>query len=558
VRIGVVITCVALAASCGPPQVDPPDGAPPRVLEVFRADESCARPQMGLQYAKTAELCVRYRLDDGPSTPIAGAVIRFSFVRTGGGDPGTATLSADRATTHSDGVARVRVTAGMEERSFRVRAQAEDGASAEFGVAVSKLEFVRLDVALEGPATVTKRRALLYTDRTCAELPPLPAAPPSLFELGGAGSIGTLTFEALVSRDYAVVGRGEDAANHLAAYGCVDVASALVPPGSQVTLPVPLPSVRATVTGSYDLSSQLTLKPALAQAATAPFDALDRCPLSPAQELLDALAADLGAGALATAIAAKRGPADGMGCRPVMAGASPSLDAQLHTLLTPAGAPALMTSAITADLSQIVASFRLASRFDISDAGREQLIGLHTLGTVTLSKGGAQAVTYDVDAAGRPIVAAPNIALGWDGTSLAIASHDFTLGLPDLWRRAVADLALTPRGISPATPRGLWGAIAGAAQRNAKAGCAAVEDLICTSTGAGGCTGPVATSCANALDDLALPLDAAFDAPPGVDFTLEGQAIAFDSAGDLLVDQLKPGTWSCALAQAAPWSGVRK
>ncbi len=549
---------VWFACGCGPPPVGPYDGGPPRVLEVFKADETCAGAQLGLQYAKSADLCVRYTFDDPAHTPLAGALIRYNFVRTGGGDPGTATLSSDRAETNAQGIARVRVTAGMEERSFRVRANAEDGSTAEFGVAVSKLEFVKLDVALEGPATVTRLRALLYSDRSCSERPAVPAAPPSLFEVNGPGPIGTLKFEALVSRDYAVVGRGEDSAGHLAGYGCVDVAAALVPPGSHTTLPVPLPAVRATVTGNYDLQSTFTVKSTIAQAALAPFNALTRCTYSPAQDLLDATVAHLSSAPLQAAIAGKRGPSDGNGCRPAMAGGMPSLDAQLQTLLTPAASPTLQLGAITADMSQIVASFRLASHLTIGEAGRDALVGDHLLGTVTLSKGGAQAVTYDVGATGRPIVEATNILLGWDGTALDIASHDFTLGLPDLWRRAVGDLALMPRGISPATPHGLWSAMVAAAQRSAKMGCAAVEDLICTVTGAGSCIGVVSPACTTALDDLAMPLDAVFAAPPGIDFTLAGQAIAFDSAGDLVIDQLKPGTWSCALAQSAPWSGVRK
>ena len=57
---------------------------------------------------------------------------------------------------------------------------------------------------------------------------------------GPGGTTGTIAFLSLLSRDYAVMGRAEDASGHLLAFGCADVGAGLLPPGFSATLPLPL------------------------------------------------------------------------------------------------------------------------------------------------------------------------------------------------------------------------------------------------------------------------------------------------------------------------------
>src|SRR6185503_10457463 len=158
-------------------------------------------------------------------------------------------------------------------------------------------------------------------------------------EPGPGGTTGTIAFLSLLSRDYAVMGRAEDASGHLLAFGCADVGAGLLPPGASATLPLPLEVVQASPLGSFELASQLPLAPAVVAPSTAPLEALTACPASPGQNLLDRIEPQLSA-ALVTAIELHRGAVDAMGCRPTqLAGGAPSLDAQLEALLTIAGSP---------------------------------------------------------------------------------------------------------------------------------------------------------------------------------------------------------------------------
>lgn len=527
-----------------------PDGGPPPRLEVLDPPGS----QIGLRYAQGIDLRVRLVLDDAARTPVPKQIVRFAIF----GDPAGSTLATDRGVTDDAGVASVRLQAGSEESAFRVRASGPTAGTppVEFGVAVSRLEFVHLDVPLtwEGAARL---RAMLHTSPTCAELGPA-QAPPPFREQAQAGEEATLKLMNLLQRDYAIAARAEDESGRPLAWGCVDVGQALVPPGTTLTVPVPLAGVEPSVPGRYELVTALTLPDAAVEARTGAWDELARCAQAPAQGLLDEIAAAVPA-AVKAAIAARRGPADAMGCRPPMAGAQASLDASLQALLTPAGSPGRELPEIAADVLAMARAAELTSILVVTAGGPETLVGEHALESLTLKAAPGRSVSYDVPAAGLPLVVARNVAVTAAGPKLTIGAHAFTLGLPRFLERAVTDVAIAPRlpAVMPPTAEGLMTAVVAAAARSGTTGCAAVEDLICTTTGTTGCAGAVAPACTAGVGHLATALEVAFDWASGEDLTLSGAATIKTVTQELEADTLDPGSWTTPLAESAPFTGRR-
>jgi hypothetical protein len=533
------------------------DGGPARVLEVVDTDHGGPGAQIGLHYGDTIDLKVSYHLADANDTPIPGATVTFAIFD----DPGGSTLASDHAVTDSGGLASVKLTAGAEEKSFRVRAHAPDAPDALFGVSVSSQAFVNIDVLLDdsSQANIATLKALLFVGMPCAQLPQNPSDASALRVLSqSGGATGTLTFLNLLSQSYAIVGEALDNGGRLAASGCVDIAATLVPAGATATLPLPLHPVTLSVTGSFTLATQLTVATAIADAATAPWRALVTCAEAPAQTLLDRIESGVSS-SLAASMESLRGTPDSSGCRPATAGGMSSLDAQLEPLLTASGSPGAQLPSIVADLQTIVASAHLGSTLTIAGAGAGALTGEHALDSVTLATGTAQK-SYAVPATSLPVIDVKDVPLSFASPTLTIGAHGFTLGLPVFWQMALGDLSIASRtpSVQPTTARALLGAVVGAAMHGGKSGCAAVEDLVCTAI-TSGCAGNIAPACTAALDPMAQALDAPFQPPTGIDVTLSGSATASDTNGDLLVDTLSPGNFTTALAQAmsAPFTGTR-
>jgi hypothetical protein len=505
--------------------------------------------QIGLRFGKAIDLRVRLHTDDAAALPLASQTVRFSIF----GDPEGSTLSSDHALTGDDGVASVTLGGGAAEASFRVTASAPRAADAQFDVSVAAGDFVGIEVQLAS-SSATTLRALLYGDQTCAELS---ASSTAARALSGPGPSASLTFLNLLLRDYAVAGRAEDANGRLVAAACVDLDAGLLAAGATATLPLPLQPVRVTALGSYELATTLKIS---APNATTAFHALADCVNYPADALDDALEAALQPSGYAATFAGLRGVKDAMGCRgaiPVGGGTSPSIDQQVHSLLTVTGAPATQLRAIVADLDAIVGSAQLASRLSVTASGATALAGDHLLGSLRLDATGQKSVTYDLVAAGVPIIEAKDVPIAFDGASLSIGSHGFALRLPRLWRRALDELALVPRFPTLSSPslRALLGTIVAAAMHGGKTGCAALGDAACAADAA--CATAVEKACPAALDALAAQLEAGFDPQTGLDLTLRGQAQALDSDGDLAVDRLQMGAWTTPLAVTSSFTGAR-
>jgi hypothetical protein len=531
-----------MACSSTPPN---PDGGPPRVLEIVDPNP----PQLGLQFGMRQGLTVRYRLDDANQTPLSGQTIGFAIF----GDPGGSTLSTDHATSDSDGNAKVQLTTGTQEATFSVRATADGAMPVEFDVAVSANGFVDIAVKLswtDAASPVTAFNAALYIDHTCAQLPPSLSPPPPLrqFPATAVNGAGTILFQNLLSRGYALLARATDGAGHLVAQGCLDLGAAQLPPTVSLTVVVPLTAVQPDLTGDYALSTALTTPKALTDARTAAWLPL-ACSAGLAQELLDGINVRV-SGSLSTAIGSHRGAADAMGCRP-----NTQLDGQLQTAL---GSQAQNAPTLVANLQALLAAATLTSTLSLqgyptSDGTTYE--ASHALVGIALSVGGAPLV-FDYVQAGFPDNVADHIPAGWSGGQLTLGEHALGLALGPLWGRGFAALSLQPLS-STDTPSAWVTAAVAAASSGGKTGCDAVEEVVCTTVGSSGCTGVIAPACTATVTALGASLDASF-APTGGDVLFSGHATTIDSDGDLRIDTLKPGLFSTDLLGDAPFSGMRQ
>jgi hypothetical protein len=531
-----------VTAGCGGGVHAPPDGGPPLALDVMTPPGA----QIGLHYGNTIDLRVRYHEDDAAAAPIAGGTVRFAIF----GDPAGSTLSRDTVTTDVNGVAAVTLTAGQAETpmGFTVQATAFNAATAVFDVNVSKFDFVELDASLTWPAQATLR-ALLYDDKSCAELPASATLPPPSRALSKSNATSaTLQFVNLLSVPYALVGRAEDDSGALLGYGCVDIGAELIPPGSVSTVPVPLAPALPSAAGSYALTSTLVPAPsAYATLVSTWKNFADGCPYGAAQALLDAMG-----------VSSHRDPPLADGCRPT---STTSLDEQLQTLLlTPATAPANALPAVAGDLASIVGTATLTSTLTVTAASDSTWAAEHALASAQLAANATQSKTYDLVAFGEPVIDDKDVGFSDDGMVATIGTHDFTLGWNALWLQAFTDLSLTARvaGLSAPVIPSLVSAIVAPAAHGGKMGCAAVDDLVCVvTTGSGSCA--LTTPCASALAPLAATLSAPFAPSSGIDLTLAGTVMPVDSDGDLVVDMLVGGLWAApGLAASSSFSGTRQ
>ncbi|MDB4969098.1 MAG: hypothetical protein JWN44_4787 [Myxococcales bacterium] len=526
----------AAFGGCGPGDNPPPDGGTPPALDILGSS------QIGLHYGRAMELRVRYHTDDASAAAIGGQTVRFSIF----GDPAGSTLSRDQATTDATGEAAVTLTGGQAEAQFKVEATAANADNVIFDVAVSKLDFVNLEIDLSWPTptTSTTLRALLYDDRSCAALPASPTLPAPFRALSKSNAtFAALGFQNLLSKPYTVVGRAETAGGVLVGYGCVDVGAELVPPGSQAMLPLPLAPAVPSPVGTFVLTSQLLPDPAIAKSLMTRWQQFGFCKYGAASALLDAMG-----------VTAMRDPVDADNCR---LASTTSIDRQLEDLLSaPPTAPARMLDPIVEDLGGVTTSTTLKSRLIVTQSGEHAFSARHILQSATFSTGPSPK-TWDLVAQGLPVIDVANIAVTDEGGKIGIANHQLTLGWTTLWKQAFVDLSLAVRvsGLGSPAVKSLVTAVVLAAARNGKVGCAAVEDLLCSVLG-GACSYQAA--CGAAIDTIAANLDAPFAPASGIDLTLGGSAQSVDADGDLQVDLLTGGSWVAPGLQPSTFSGARQ
>jgi hypothetical protein len=492
---GSLLVLLLMIAACGEVGMPPVDA--PAATLVLASPES----PIGLSYGEQATLLLRYRQRGQPQ---AGVTLRLATDGTAGG----ATLSTASVVTNDRGEASALLTSGASEAAFHVVVSAPLASDLVIDVAVSRYAFGSMAVDVDGTAYTgtTAVRAGLFTDVDCAQLPPTPKLLGALRSLTRPERRSLLVFNTLLRRSYSVIGRAEDSAGHLLAYGCVEVSEQLLSAGVLVPVTVPMRPIYPDPVGSYSLRSELQLPPA----AIAPWSTL-ACATGLGQTLVDALVAALAAPErdLATRITSARGAIDARGCR-IVTSADP--DQSVQTLL--GGNPMGSTmSAVAADTASILSAAVLASRLDVRGATAGGFVADHTVGSITLSTA-ATPVTYPLSDVYLPSVR--DLLLVQDEFDLTVPAHGLSVQLPRLWRRAQQDLVLAPRRLTM-TPSQLWQQAVMAARQGTMTGCDAIEAAICASIAAP-CKGPVATACmlavgavsgklTTSLDDASAPID---------------------------------------------------
>lgn len=525
--------------------------------------------QVGLRYGEAVQLGVRYVLDDDAEEAVRGPV-RFSIF----GDPGGSTLSRDTVQTDGSGGAHVTLTAGSQEgSSFSVHASAAGAADAVFDVSVSKLQFVHVDAVLVDPLAKPGTRTLvaaLFSGKTCMQVPAAPMLVGASRTVSSAPAAkATLSFLNLLSGSYALVGRLESM-GALVAYGCIDLPAALLPPGTFLSVPLPLVPTSPDVSGSFTLSTSLTTKRnARADSRFSPVDIVDRCPGHSAQLLLDAITSEAPATRQAL-LTAQRGTAtpstagtSTVGCRPALVGTVDSLDARLGALLD-ATVDGAQRVALVSDLDTILASGVLASTLALSPTiahpGDTSSTGLryegrHTAMTVAFALG----TPLDLALLGVPARSIRGIDVTTAGGRLGIGKHVLGLELPALWGETFSTASVAARlpALTDPTWSGWLRGAVDAVQHGGKTGCAAVEDLLCEQTGTAGCAGTLLTACEDAVTSVGDALETLFAGGDGL--TLAGSATLFDGDGDLVTDSLRAGSFTASgpLDGMLPFTGTR-
>lgn len=531
-------------------------------------------PDIGLAFAGSVELRV---LDtDFRHQPVADAEVRFSITvdpeRPTDGPAGSI-LSAPAAITDQAGIARVTLTAGRQRTRFLVSASAEGALPTTFQVAVSEEGFAALDVrprytGVRAEADFARVRVHLYDDQTCGKLLAGAGPPPSFYPPRTVLHFGELVGYAnlLPRMPYAVLARGEDSVGNTRAQGCVDLLGRELPPGRRIEVPVPARDRRITLEGELVLDSALELgamSDAVA-AADAPWRVLAGCASGPGQLLVDALLAELPAGAVRDALAARRGdlPAAMPGataCRgataPAAVGGGPSLEARALVLMTEtAGAAATRVSGLDVELAALVSRLELVSRLTAHPLGEGRTQAAHTLELARLRLGGA---THEVvlAATARPMLAADEVAielsLNSAGETATLAPHGFSLRWGQLVGSALGELSLGARML-PRSAKPLAVALVDEAGMGATRGCAALDAGLCTL--AGQPAGCIAVACPAARVGLGVRLQGTFDAldGTGADLMLSGTVPLADDDGDGRADALGtpalPGLWTATVA----------
>lgn len=490
--------------------------------------------QVGLKYGETQLLRVRLGRVGAAFVPVEGEEVRFSIF----GDPKGSTLALDRALTDPDGIATVPIAAGQQEATFVVSAQSSIAETIEFFVSVSKNELLDLDVVLAIPASLpaVTARALLYMDRGCSSLHAQPEPEPALRMLSASATAETLIpFRNLLAQSYAIVGRADDAAGKLLAWRCIDLPVSVVPSGAQPRLVVPLLPVVATLGGTFALSFTLPSTDG-EKARIAPWQALIKCALDPAESLLTALYEEVAKDdpALAATLSAKRAVASTGGCRPT----SSAPDAALATAL--AGGPADQVRPLVADLAKIAGSAQLTTKLSLQPVAGATLSGSHQASSIRFETEDGFLVTLDLEATGWFAGSVP-LAATRTGDTLVTSEHLLPLGLPFLWRVAweTNSVAVRLPDLTATDPASIVAAILAAPTEGASVGCAAIaviltDDLLAQPV--------VAAACDRLPDRLGPQLAAAFSpvAVPTPRLTI--QATLDDSDGDLQIDAMQPGT----------------
>ncbi len=526
---------LVFVAGCG--ETDTHDaGGPQAALSLVSP-----KAPIGLHYGEQVTLLWRYRLQGQPA---AGVTLNLHIDSDNTG----ATLSADRVVTNDQGEASVLLTAGASEAAFHVLCTAPMADDLSIDAAVSKYAFGSLDLlvdATEVAGSIAVLRAALVEGSTCAALPPTPKLGPVLRAQQATERRAVLPFPTLLVQPYSAIGRVEDVRGRLLAYGCVDLPADLLRTGLHAMVPIPLSLVFPSPLGTYALSLKLDSKPQAPR-----LWAQMACTSGIGQSLLDAMLSLLppADGDVMQLVAARASQGQD-GCR----SGTDNPDDRLQNLLV-ANSAGTGLGQVAKDAAALQAELQLASQLEIYAATNRDILGNHLLKTATLDTG-LHSATYSL--AKLPVPGSSNLLLHQDGNVLLLPAHALTLRLPALWRQALEELSLVPRGLDP--PARLLRDAVEKAQSSAYIGCDAVAAVLCAGLPQS-CSSTVKPACTPAKDALANKLTAEFaDPPPDLDFSLAISMLMEDPDGTLQAQVLDAGqvtAQTTTFAMPLPFTGT--
>jgi hypothetical protein len=508
-----LLAVAALLAGCAAPE--------PMADDDIVASLALVSPHspLGLNYGESATLTFAYALR---GEPLAGITLHVSP----DGDDAGAALSTASVVTNDRGEASALLTAGAAESAFHVVVTAPQAQDLVVDVAVSRYAFGTLLVGVDATAvapTAVAVEAGLFTDQGCADLPPMSKLTGALRSAQQQDRQAKLLFSTLLIHDYTVVGRAYDQSGHLVALGCVGVPEELLKFAAGPPVTVPLHPVYPSPVGSFTIKSALQL-----QLPSQLFPGLS-CRYGLAQTLLDELIAQVAPADhdVAMRLRAARAPVDPHGCR-TTAGTGDAPDQNLQTLLQ-ATAPAATLTAIAADMAAVQQAATLTSQLDIRGSASTRWVGDHTLIDVTLQ---SQTTPKTYSLADVPTPTVRELELSLVDGQLSVPTHALSLRLASLWRRALTDLVLRPRGVLMTLPQ-LWQAVLSGAHSGTASGCDAVEAVLCGKL-APPCKGTLSMPCQAATANVAVYLQEDLsDAPSDLDLRY-GLSIKPDDPDDMV------------------------
>ncbi|MBT8491743.1 MAG: Ig-like domain-containing protein [Deltaproteobacteria bacterium] len=546
--------CIALAlavvGACGDDGSPPPaDGGPEQNrLEVLDPPGDA----IGLPFGASTTLRVRY--SNGNDEPIADARIEFSILAGASEAVGGSALSATDALTDSDGIATVDLVAGAQGAGFRVRAEVPGSAQATFFVSVSDQGFTRLLVlpVHDGPRpelefTQIDVRVYRPQELRCPGADP-DALPESLFPprvlpaFGERAEIPNL----ISGAGYTVVSWTTIAPSTTPlSFGCAEL-SAEQSRNFDVEVPLTTTDRPVRMDAPLALSSDLDLSLLVADspAAQAPWATL-ACPLGAGQLAVDCVADALlaagpldcdfssASGALADAVRAERGDADGDGCRPAdKNGGGDSLDKLVDDAIAAGGSfpTGSELAAVVAVRDAIASSLTVRSELRVAATAEHRLVEAEV----------GPGYVVDLVASARLVIERQGIAAtvtpaGAAAPVAELETHDFTFDYGAIARDGFQALALDDHGLGGQT---LGSELFGSVMSGGDSGCTALSEVFCGAVGEpDSCASAACASAESYLDD-ALREWWLRTRPGGLDLSLSATVELRDSDNDLLVDQL--------------------
>jgi len=247
IRFAIVVFAALWFGACGGDAAT--SDAPPSGIEVIGGQlRVVTSDSITVAPRGIAELQVAYL--DGDNEPVRRVDIEFVLE----GDAPGVSLSADLEMTDDRGQATVKLTAGSDSASFRVRADADGAEPVYIDVKVLKsaVREARVEARYSGLRSVTKRVVTALPGMGCGAA--LAAGMPGDLTERYEGSEESVAFEVGPGLHYAFVGWGRDSSNALLAEGCSELDVPVDPVTKFKTVVIDLLDRPMSLTGSYSVT----------------------------------------------------------------------------------------------------------------------------------------------------------------------------------------------------------------------------------------------------------------------------------------------------------------